>query len=210
VSARLAPSPLSDFFAMPRPKKSDAYLRSLGAFVHTFAFIEDWMLMLLGMFSDVSDEATPALFSGVRVKEAISFFRRLYEAYQHPIDAELDDAFRQLAVINNTRNDILHYGAWLAGTDRTVSTRRAAHTPDRVREFPMSHETLDAMSADLTSIVVAFQNVVQRSRPWIMPPDPQPYMPRTWLYKSPGPSPGQEKPRSKTPKKSRPRGSSQA
>jgi hypothetical protein len=156
---------------MARSTKRDAYFRNLGIFVHVFAFVEDWMLLLLHQFSNVHDKAAPALFSGLRVDQAISLIRRLYEAHGHAIDPELDHAFRQLATINSTRNDILHYGGLGPGDERIVSTRRAAHTPDRIRVFPVSSKVLDDMSTDLLTIVVAFQNVIQRSRPWLEPPE---------------------------------------
>jgi hypothetical protein len=183
---------------------SDPYFKALGIFVHAFAEVEGWMLTMLTMLSGVRDESGPALFSGVRIEQGISFIRRLYEAHRCPIDPALDEALRQLAIINNVRNRILHYGGLVGGDARVVSTYRAAHIPERIQEFPISATKLDAMSEDLLTIIYLFSVVLPRSRPWIIPDSVPAFEPPAWQHKPQSPTPDPDRSRDQTPKREPP------
>jgi hypothetical protein len=197
-------------FSPPLDPDSEAYFKSLGVFVHVFAEVETMMLVTLALLSGINDQAAPALFSGVRVEQGSGFLRRLYEAYGNPIDPELDDALKQLAVLNTARNDLLHYGGFGSGDDRVVSTHRAAHTVDRIREFPVSSSVLDGMSEDLAEIMRALASAIERRcHPWKKLRRRE-YSPRAWRYKPPQPVPRPDKSRDKPSKRSRPREPSEA
>jgi hypothetical protein len=94
------------------------------------------------------------VFSGVRIKEAISHVKRIYEAKDEPGFDLIKPAMDQLTDITNARNDILHYGAkFIDGEPKFVTNKRIAHKADRARQFPVSAEILGRMTADLAGIV---------------------------------------------------------
>ena len=68
-------------------------------------------------------ERAKAVFSGVRVRQAIDFINRLCEIKtpgQHNLD-DFVNVFKQLRAINALRDDIIHYGSFIdddkKGTD---------------------------------------------------------------------------------------------
>ena len=58
-------------------------------------------------------EIAQAVFSGVRIKEAMSLINRVAEVRPLSKEAKADQdyIFTQLRLITDVRNDILHYGA---------------------------------------------------------------------------------------------------
>ena len=58
----------------------------------------------------------------------------------------------QLGSINRLRNDLLHYGAAIAGDVWVVSNERVAHTAEKIREIRITSKTLNAATADLGAI----------------------------------------------------------
>jgi hypothetical protein len=55
------------------------YFEYLGRLVHTFSLAEAILFKFLICYTRVSDKTARAIFSGVRLKEGISFIRRLME-----------------------------------------------------------------------------------------------------------------------------------
>src|SRR5678816_4071868 len=91
--------------------KEEAYYTALGKFIQCFAEVEMWMQLLLYAASGVpSKEVGKAVFFGVRAKEAAASVRRVYEAKGLSIFPLLSDTFSQLNIINDKRNDIVHFG----------------------------------------------------------------------------------------------------
>lgn len=132
-----------------------AYHQALGRFVHEFAGIEAMLQFVLRHYTKVSEDARRAVFSGVRINEAISFLRRL-AAVKEIGDSDwatLKPLLDQLSIINDRRNALLHHGAKGIAEGRPVTSNDiVALTPGRVRAFPMSARSLKGMSDDLRQI----------------------------------------------------------
>lgn len=108
---------------------------------------------MLRIYSEVSNRAANAVFSGVRAKEAVDYIRRIHQAEKIPLHPALERAFSQFSIINQRRNDIVHFGAFLQrGESFLVTNYRAAHTPDKARFFDISVDILNNMSNDLKTI----------------------------------------------------------
>jgi len=135
------------------------YWEALGLFVHAFAETECILGILLRKRAEVPEHVGNAIFSGARIDTAMSYIRRIEEAKTNvrDIGSALSDAFIQLKIINDVRNDILHYSAQ-EGDDyeRVVSTELTALTSKHVRQTSVSSETLLAMLSDLFRIRAVF------------------------------------------------------
>jgi hypothetical protein len=145
---------MTDEIQIPKAaiNKHGAYWRALGRFVDQFAKVESQLHTLLWQESEVNFSLAPAIFSGFRVDQAKDIINRIRQSKGRPESATLARAFSQLTIINKARNDILHYGANFDGTDFIVSTKLAAHIPERERKFSASPKTLQDMTIDLYTI----------------------------------------------------------
>jgi hypothetical protein len=94
---------------MPKldPIEVIGYYRALGEFVDTFANIEEVIFLYLSELAGVDHDTARAVFSGVRIHDAISFIKRIAEVRGVQLSAELDDVLGQLQIINDVRNLIL-------------------------------------------------------------------------------------------------------
>jgi hypothetical protein len=97
-----------------------------------------------------------AVFSGVRIQEAVSFIRRIMEIRPSKIPDGLDEVLAQLLTINDARNLILHHsvsGRYSKGRlVRSISNVDRALTPGRIKEIPISERILHSMTVDLFHI----------------------------------------------------------
>jgi hypothetical protein len=180
-----------------------AYYYSLGRFMQIFALAETAMQTLLWKVSDMPDtKIAAALFSGVRIEQAAGLIRRVREAKGQPEHKQLKHIFEQLSVINNARNDIVHFGAMFSdGADALISNLRRAHMEERIRAFQVSPDVLDRMAADVGTIIMRIMKILKDDDD---NPNPEEVELDTWLYKhalltnnrrkSPGKNPKQKHP----------------
>lgn len=136
------------------PKKTQAFWQLLGQFVWLFSIVETNMKDLLWQQTKMHPQAARAVLSGVKIDTAMSLIRRLSDAEDWPKKkrSELEHVFRQLAIINSFRNDILHQQWNIEGRKITVSNALSVHIPERYRETSVSMSDLKRMIADLTWI----------------------------------------------------------
>jgi hypothetical protein len=147
---------------MPKldPKEVIGYYRALGEFVELFADVEGVLFLYLYTLVGVDEATAKAVFSGVRVHEAISFIRRLAEVRTHGIPATIDAVLAQLLIINDARNMILHNSMSPTYSKgrlvRTISNIDRALTELRIKEIPISEEVIMRMCDDLFRIKAFF------------------------------------------------------
>lgn len=143
-----------------------AYFEALGRFVNEFAGVESALLFALKTYTKVSWPVARAIFSGARIETAMDFINRICNALDPGQERreELDDVFTQLRVINEIRNSLLHYGsATFSDKGRVTSNVRTAHLATRIREYSVSLDIINAMTADLQKI--SFHLTLQCLRP---------------------------------------------
>jgi hypothetical protein len=164
-----------------------AYHQALGCFVDSYAHVELLTFLALRWHTKTSADIARAVFSGVRVNEALGYFRRLAEI--GAIDAKewsaLSPVVDQLKTINQRRNDILHHGAdGVASGEGVVSNQAMALKLDRIQSFPISPEILDDMTADLHKIT-AHLLTRHLGRPSLRGKHPEldAVLSRAWQYK---------------------------
>lgn len=193
------------------PYGRDNYWRALGKFIDEFASIETGMHLLLQQRTRTPLELARAVFSGVRVKDAMDLIRRVAQVrpLEPEIAADQEFIFAQLTLINNIRNDIIHYGAsvWMAPGEWLVWNWVTALTDKKLRTFRVSPSLLLDLAHDLRKIHV---HLVERHL-WREPGLPSPFPKRdlalldaAWRYKPPPQGHGHRKIRGTTPKRSRP------
>jgi hypothetical protein len=136
-----------------------AYYAALGNFADTFSRVEAAIAYSLWHYAGTNRNIASAVFSGVRVKEAMSFIRRIAEVTNLRADlrADLENIFTQLGHITDARNDILHYGATNIAEHRggrgSVTNALKALTEEKTKSFPISPNILNDMTADLQEIM---------------------------------------------------------
>ena len=136
-------------------KPDPAYWQALGQFIEVYASVESMMFYLLTLYSKVPADIAKALFSGTRLDASIKLIRRIM-AVNDPGEVrreELNVIFAQLTVINDARNDVIHYGSnETIDYGRISSNYTRAHLPENVTVRPMSAVVLEAMRHDLERI----------------------------------------------------------
>jgi hypothetical protein len=132
----------------------DKYYLALGKFVNEFAHAEADMFVLLIMTANVPIATGQALFSGTRVRDSISFIKRIYETRGSEPTARMADVFSQLTSIATARDHILHMGVYETREDGLMisSNQMRAHAKRAIRELDASPESLNAMTEDLRVI----------------------------------------------------------
>ncbi|MFC3071046.1 hypothetical protein [Phenylobacterium soli] len=144
-----------NIFAQALEEPYHDYWHQLGKFVDRFASIERSMQSILRRLAGVSDPIGAAVFSGVKVDAASSIINRICDATgQDELKARLKPALDQLGVINNVRNNILHWGASRDSNsgEFIVSNAYWAASADRLREYRVTPIDLQAMIVDLHRI----------------------------------------------------------
>jgi hypothetical protein len=129
--------------------QNEKYWAALGAFIETFAVVEDVLNSFLISYAKVTPGVGRALFSGTRCDAAIDNVRRIRTVKRAPQDEGLETVFVHLKAISNVRNFLVHYEHVGKDDDRIVSDRSRALTPDRVREHRVSSALLNEMTRDL-------------------------------------------------------------
>jgi hypothetical protein len=122
-----------------------------------FAHVEEAIQLTLWHYAKTHQTIARSVFSGVRVKDGMSFIKRIAEATGAPteIQEELGNLFAQLHKITDTRNEVLHHGAQsVARGNAFVTNALLAHLPDKITLIPISPATVDEMTADLRKIIV--------------------------------------------------------
>jgi hypothetical protein len=197
--------------AEPGKERLHAYFLALGRFADTFAHTELLTHFVLRWHTRTSSDIARAVFSGVRTKEALGYFRRLSDvgAIRTGEWVELLPLVEQLGGIADRRNDILHHGASdIAAGGGVVSNDAMALTPGRAHISP---EILDDMTADLQKINVHFLlRHMGRQALRGKHPELDAVLDRAWRYKLPQRPQRQTNRIAKTGKRQRPPKSSSA
>lgn len=191
----------------PRPQNPDvAYYEALGEFIDEFAKVEAALHLTLWRYAKTPAPIAQAVFSGVRVDGAISFINRIFEVADHSDEAKADlgHIFKQLKLINDARNLIIHYGSvpvpnMLVG--RVSTNALVALTEERLRSIPASARFLDDMTSDLRKIQMHLIVNHFVREPGVPPPyteDELALLTAAWRHRPPPP----KRRRSKTPDRS--------
>jgi hypothetical protein len=136
-------------------KAHDKHYLSLGRFIDSFAKLESMMQYLLWKKAGVSEQIAQSIFSGVRLDTARDFVRRIREAKRLKDSPLLTSAFLQIGIINQTRNDLVHYGAeHVGGVDFLVSNKNFAHTESRIRSTNVTETSFHDMQEDIVTILM--------------------------------------------------------
>ncbi|MEX2166833.1 MAG: hypothetical protein WD852_07405 [Methyloceanibacter sp.] len=186
----------------------ERYWRALGKFVDDFAAVEMAMVLLLMIRTNTPLDVGRAIFSGVRIKEAMALIGRVGEV--RPLDdetkADQEYVFAQLRVIIEFRNDILHYGSQtITPTEFEVSNWLIALDESRLRKQRISAKTLLQLVHDLRKIELHLQSrhilrdAVTRSE--------QRVLRSSWRYIPPEQAPRRRKTRGNVPARQRQRAS---
>ena len=188
------------------PTKLPPYWEALGRFVHYYSRVENTMKATLRLVSRTSPATARALFSGVRIRNAIDMIRRAREEQGRKIPKYVEEAFDHIAGITTERDRILHYGIHFYETGDFV-TNANAQIASKVRVTQITVNDLYDMAGDTVVVwarlVIYNQSLVRRKQPW---PNRTAWVEasrRPWLYKSPQPVRVQGKSRGTKPKQSR-------
>ena len=131
--------------------RDDRYHLALGRFIDAFSTAEHNLKFALASVANVPRETAQAIFSGVRVKPAIDFIRRIFESRKESIPPDINNALNHMAAILSARDDIVHYGANVDGNE--FITTNAPHTiPRQSKTKRRDIEDLGAMTEDLLTI----------------------------------------------------------
>jgi len=138
----------------------DQYQGILGRLMMVFAGVEEVVYDFLVKTSGVEPVIASAIFSGVRMAEAIGTIKKIHEARGVELSARLRQQFQRLLDINRTRNQLAHYGVRrdrLGRDDRPpiLSSARMAHVPSKLKETEMKPETVHRLVGELEAIGVS-------------------------------------------------------
>jgi hypothetical protein len=180
------------------------YYNALGRFVSKFSEVETNFLTALWHFGGLESPISQAVLSGVKIEGATGYINRIADAkgWTKKRRQRFKDFSDQLGLINKLRNDILHNGAnWTGQQTWTVTNKLIAHTPSRIRTFPITVQLLKDAVSDLEKIendliLFAWGHAMTKSTRRIF----EEIRRKTWHYTPP---PGFERPqkRRKTPRK---------
>lgn len=163
----------------------DAYYKSLGRFVHTFAKVEFTVFLVLRHYAKVSLDAARALLTGIRADQTQRMLRRLQEVgiIDEAEWEDVDPVLQHLSGINKLRNDLLHDTTLLSETGRGVVTNagKALHE-GRFEQSLVSTEILDNATFDLRKIITHL-NVKHMGKPDYGDPKVDALLRAPWRYK---------------------------
>jgi hypothetical protein len=132
----------------------DEYYLSLGRFVDRFSDAEDHIFIALQNAANLNSRVGRALLSGTRVRTAIDFIKRVYEANDEALPPRLLEAFSQLAAINTARDQLLHSAVRMENNQLTATNLIRSHADRTLRALPISPAILQAMTTDLETIIL--------------------------------------------------------
>jgi len=133
--------------------------RALGRFVMTYADAEAELYRVLVRYAEVSDAVARATFSGMRAKGMMDTIRAI--AHNTKLDparlTDLEFVFAQLASINTTRDQVVHFSStqlliWSETTSRVLTNVERVRRYGGHFETQIGSKTLDAMTYDLQAI----------------------------------------------------------
>ena len=131
----------------------DRYYYELGLFVQHFSKIETLLQYALWFYSDTSEQTARAVFSGVRVEQAVSFIKRLHRSKDIEMHPLLSASLDQIGVINAARNLIVHYGARFEDDlPKYVTNARSVLKVTEALKYPISSHILSGLTRDLVHI----------------------------------------------------------
>jgi hypothetical protein len=134
----------------PVTAEHEVYWRALGRFIHRYAMLEQQIAYLLSLCAKVPKERAQALFSGVRVKDAMGMIEKLREVRGDPEDPDLTRLKKHLGDITDMRNNIVHYGATLHADGFHVKNTRTI--PRLQTNTAVSAAQLEAMTDDMQTM----------------------------------------------------------
>jgi hypothetical protein len=147
---------------------ADEFAEAVGGFCWNFSILESKVRDALYHLARLPPKIGNAILSGTRAKESLDCITRLSDVFCWSEDqkSELAAIKQQFGLINDLRNDILHYGAYRMGDDYIVSNRQAVHIDARLKESRISAETLKFASADLYQIDLRLLQLVFTDLDW--------------------------------------------
>lgn len=144
---------------MPRTtydlRHDPVYFEALGRFCHEYATLEAVIFNTLRFYAKIPNPMARAVFSGVRVRTAMDFIRRICQIYDPGEENknDLKNIFPQLAAITTLRDDILHQGSVLTDDKGRITSNVVRNlTPEKLVERSASTEIVNAATADLRKI----------------------------------------------------------
>lgn len=194
------------------PEPNVQYWQALGRFIEMFSLVESVMQFALWNYARTPVPTARAIFSGVRVKEAMGLIRRIFDIEANSKDtdtkSDLEKVFNQLTTINGLRNDLIHHGSQDDGEvpeGRIISNELWAITPERLRTTPISPEILNDLTFDLVKIIVHL--ISHHTGRFLRVPLKEPMrmeiLSAPWRYKPPQQAPRQQKKRGNSPMRRR-------
>jgi len=175
------------------------YWEALGRFMHQFSVTETQLFFLLTEQARVPPNIARAVFSDARADRAMDFIRRIEDSRETVADkqfrADIDAIFPQIKAINDARNAVVHNGGYRKDGTRVASNYLRALTPAKIRDFPVSPETLHAMTLDLMKIQVVLQLLINPGQQGRISATlrKHPALTAAWLYTPPQPKQTQER-----------------
>ena len=134
-----------------------ALFHALGRFVVNYARAEEAIQFVLWHYAKTHESIARCVFSGVRVKDGMSFIKKIAEVTGATTKTQRDlkDIFDQLGVITSVRNEIMHHGIQsIADGNAFITNALLAYLPERLTIIPISPTDLDNMTADIRKIIV--------------------------------------------------------
>jgi hypothetical protein len=129
-----------------------AYLTAVGTLITIFSGLENTLFGTLGALTTAPTPMALALFSDVRIDQAMNMIRRVMRARQQMfgstarekrIERIVTYALDQISILNGIRNHIIHHGLWPGSIENPTTTNiMRARTLDQVREISISVEDL--------------------------------------------------------------------
>lgn len=166
------------------------YEQALGGFIAYFSLAEHDLQALLWRIAGVQTPVAQAIFSGTRVKEGISYVRRIHEARNSPMPTLLDEALVQLGIINEIRNTILHHGASFVNTEELeISNRLFAFNERVLKTHLIKLSTFNDLREDVARICLILRYTLHELTPnpgaWIYDWKNDELFHEPWQYKQP-------------------------
>lgn len=131
------------------------YWKALGRFIHFYAITERETFTLFVDKAGLTREMAKALFSGLRVRDAMNLLRRVAETRGEEVPDYVERAMTQLTHITSARDNIVHHGATLHD-GAFVVTNKHKTIPRAVYEAEFPPTVIDQMTADLETVGASF------------------------------------------------------
>lgn len=156
----------SEFWAEALEAPYKAYWESLGRFVSEFSATELSLLYTIKAFADLEAELARAIFGGVRLQDGISALNRVLIATGRTrTKRRLVPVLKQLAEINTTRNNIIHWGTTMVSEGVfLVTNKEIVHSGQIPQHYTVTPRELSDMTMDLIKIRIHLSKEGERDR----------------------------------------------